>query len=98
MEFIFELLAEIIMEPIIEGYLLAMSHFSDGSKKLDEDRAKTIVVFESVALFLMLVVGGVMLAESSGESLTGKILLILSVAVSVVQIGLGVILNALKKR
>ncbi len=97
MELIFDLLAEIIMEPIVEGYILAMYHFSDGSKQLEEDKVKTIVVFESVALFLMLVVGGVMLAESSGESLTGKILLILSVVVSAFQIGCGVILNIKKK-
>ncbi len=98
MEFIFDLLAEIIIEPIVEGYILAMSHFSDGSKQVDEDKVKTVVVFESVALFLMFIVGGVMLAESGGESLTGKILLILSVAVSVVQIGLGIILNRMNKR
>ncbi len=98
MEFIFDLLVEIIMEPIVEGYLLAMTHFSDGSKQVDEDKVKTIVVFESVALFLAFVVGGIMMAESSGESLTGKIMLIVSVAVSVIQIGLGIILKRFKKR
>ncbi len=35
MEFIFDILAEIIFEPIMEGYLLAMSHFSVGSKKIN---------------------------------------------------------------
>ncbi len=98
MEFIFDILAEIIFEPIIRGYLLAMSHFSNGSKKVDEDKIKTIVVFEGVALFIMFVIGGIMLAESSGESLTGKILFISSIAVSVVQIGIGVILNIAKKK
>ncbi len=98
MEFIFELLTEIIMEPIIEGYLLAMTHFSNGSKKIDQDKVKTIVVFESVVLFLMFIVGGIMMDKSSGESLTGKILFISSIAVSAVQIGLGIILKRLKKR
>lgn len=98
MEFIFDLLAEIIMEPIIEGYLLAMTYFTDGSKKLNEDKVRTFVILESIALFLMFVVGGIKLAESGGASVTGKVLFISSVAVSVVQISLGIILNRLKKK
>ncbi len=98
MEFIFDILAEIIMEPIIEGYLLAMSHFSNGSKKVDEDKVKTIVVLESVALFLIFAVGGIMLAESSGKSPAGNFLLISSITVSTVQILVGIAMKRLKKK
>ncbi len=98
MEFIFDLLAEIIIEPVIEGYVLAMSHFSDGSKKLDEEKVRTVVVFESLALMAMFVVGGIMLLETSGKSTAGKIIFILSIAVSVVQILFGIIFGRLKKK
>lgn len=98
MDFIFDLLAEIIIEPIIEGYVLAMSHFSDGSKKLDEEMVRTVVVFESLALMAMFVVGGIMLLETSRKSPAGKIIFILSIAVSVVQILFGIIFGRLKKK
>ena len=38
MDFIFDLLAEIIFEPIIEGYLLLMSHFSGNNQNDLSDR------------------------------------------------------------
>ena len=98
MEFVFDLLAEIIFEPIIEGYLVLMTRFSGNSKKISENMVKTIVILESVVLFLMFVIGGIMSAESSGESLTGKILFVLSIAVSLIQISLGIIFNIIKKR
>lgn len=97
MEFIFDLLAEIIMEPIIEVYFLAMTHFADLTKKPDEGKVRTFVILESIALFLMFVVGGIKLAESGGASVTGKVLFISSIAVSVVQISLGIILSIIKK-
>ena len=98
MEFIFDILAEIIFEPIMEGYLLAMSHFSVGSKKISEDKIKTAVVFEGIALLIMFVVGGCMLLETDGKSLKGKILFIASISVSIAQILFGVILNRMKKK
>ena len=98
MELLFDILAEIIFEPIIEGYLSAMSHFSVGSKKINEDKIKIVVVFEGIVLLVMFVVGGCMLLETDGESLKGKILLIASGAVSVVQISLGIIFKSLKKK
>lgn len=98
MEFIFDLLAEIILEPIIVGYLLLMSRFNGKPKKIDEDKAKTIVVFEGLVLLVLFVVGGVMLLETDGASFIGKILLIASIAVSVIQISLGIIINGLKNK
>lgn len=97
MEFIFDLLGEIIVEPIIEGYVFAMAHFSERNKKVDEEKIKCIVVFECVALMLMFIIGGAMLLETDGESVIGKALFIFSIAVSVIQILLGIILNKKKK-
>lgn len=97
MEFIFELLGEIIVEPIIEGYVFAMAHFSENNKKVNEEKIKCIVVFECVALMLMFIIGGIMLLEADGESFVGKVLFISSIAVSVIQILLGIILNKKRK-
>ena len=98
MEFIFDLLVEIIIEPIIAGYLLLMSRFNVKTKKIDEDKVKIIVVLEGLVLLVVFVAGGVMLLETNGESLTGKMLFITSVAVSVIQILLGVILSRIKNK
>ncbi len=97
MDLIIEILAEIIFGPIIEGYFLAMTYFSHGSKRVDNEKIKVIVVFECIALLVMFVVGGIMLLETSGESLTGKILLITSITVSLSQFLFGIILRIVKK-
>ena len=96
-EFIFETILEVIMEPILEGYIFAMSQFANNPKKISEEKIKVYVIFEAIALFLMFVVGGIMLAESDGKNLIGKVIFKLSIVVSAVQILLGIILNILKK-
>jgi HEAT repeat protein len=98
MEFIFDILNEIIFEPIIEVYIVAMSHFSIGSRKINKDKLKAIVVIEAIALLIAFVVGGCMVLETDGESLFGKILLISSVLVSIIQISFGIIFRSLKKK
>ncbi len=98
MELLFDILAEIIFEPIIEVYLSAMSHFSSVIRKINEDKIRIVVVFEGIVLLVMFVVGGCMLLESDGESLTGKILFISSIAISVVQILSGIFLSKMKKK
>ena len=53
MEFIFEILIEIIMTPIIEGYAFAMMRFSDENKKINKDKIQLIVVFECIVLLVL---------------------------------------------
>ena len=99
MDFVIEILAEILITPIIEIlYTFAMMRFSNKRKKLNKDKIRGIVVFECFVLLILFFVGGIMLLETGGESLIGKILLILSVAVSGVQISLGIIFIYLKKK
>ena len=98
MEFIFELLLEIIMEPIIEGYSFAITLFADKNKKNNKFKIQVFVVFECIALFVLFVIGGVMLLETNYESLVGKLLFLSSIVVSVVQILIGFILKKRKKK
>ncbi len=91
MEFVFEIVSEIIMEPFLNFYLPAMMRFSKGKMNVDKQKAKCVVVFECIALFLMFIVGGVMLLETNGESLIGKILFVFSIVVSAVQIISGIV-------
>ena len=50
-DFLFELLGEIIFEPILAAYAWAMSAFTKGSKKADEKKVRYLVAFEVIALF-----------------------------------------------
>ena len=93
LEFLFEFLIEIIMEPIVECYIFLMTHFSDKSKKPNKEKAVYIVLAESITLLLMFVIGVVMLLETDGESLVGKILLSFSVVISIIQISLCLLLR-----
>ena len=99
MDFVIEILIEILITPIIEiFYTFAMMHFSNKSKKLNKDKMRGIVVFECFVLLVLFFVGAILLLETGGKSLFAKILLILSVAISGVQITLGVIFMYLKKK
>ena len=97
MDFIFEILIEIIMTPIIEGYAFAMMRFSDEKQKINKDKIQLIVVFECIFLLVLFFVGGVMLLETNGESLLGKIFIGVSLGVSLSQIIVGCILKKSKK-
>ena len=99
MDFVIEILTEILITPIIEIlYTFAMLHFSDKREKINKDKIRGIVVFECFVLLILFFVGGIMLLETGGESLIGKILLIASVAVSVIQISFGIYFRRLKKK
>lgn len=98
MDFIFEVLLEIIMTPIIEGYVFAMMLFSKKSKKISKQKAICIVVVESIVLLFLFIFGGVILLETSGESFIGKFLFILSIVVSLVQVLVGIILSIVNKK
>lgn len=91
MEFIFEMLYEITMEPIVEGWVSAMSAFSD--KKVNAQKVKGFVCLECIVLLLLFFIGGGILLETEGTSLTGKILLATSIIISVLQIIIGVLLK-----
>ena len=86
MDFIFEMMLEIIMEPIVEAYTFAMMRISDKNKKINLEKIQAFVVFECIAIFVLFIVGGVMLLETKGESFVGKLVLLSSILISVSQI------------
>ena len=98
MDFIFEMMLEIIMEPIVEAYTFAMMRISDKNKKINIEKIQAFVVFECIAIFALFIVGGVMLLETKGESFVGKLVLLSSILISVTQITVGLILNKRKKK
>ena len=98
MDFIFEMMLEIIMEPIVEAYTFAMMRISDKNKKINIEKIQAFVVFECIAIFVLFIVGGVMILETKGESFVGKLLLLSSILISVTQITVGLILNKRKKK
>lgn len=98
MDFIFEMMLEIIMEPIVEAYTFAMMRISDKNKKINLEKIQAFVVFECIAIFVLFIVGGVMLLETKGESFVGKLVLLSSILISVTQITVGLILNKRKKK
>ena len=77
MDIIFDFLVEIFAEGIIEGVLSASAEVVPYEKLPREKREKYkfIAVIVSVILLILLVVGGVMLLETKGESDLGKILI-----------------------
>ena len=98
MDFIFEMMLEIIMEPIVEANTFAMMRISDKNKKINIEKIQAFVVFECIAIFALFIVGGVMLLETKGESFVGKLVLLSSILISVTQITVGLILNKRKKK
>lgn len=98
MEFVFELILEIITEPFVEGYAFAMMRFANRNKKVDKQNIKCFVVFECIALFVLFIVGSVMIFETNGSSIWGKAMFISSIAVSFLQIVVGIILRNFSKK
>ncbi len=97
MDFFFEILIEIILTPIIEGYAFAMMLFKDKNKKINKDKMQIFVVFECIVLLVSFFIGGIMLLETSGESLLGKIFIFSSLGISVFQIIVGCVLKKIIK-
>lgn len=91
------MLIELIMTPIIEGYAFAMMLFTNKNKKINKDKIQFIVVFECIVLSVLFIVGGIMLLETRGESLSGKTLLFSSLGISVFQIIIGFVLKKIAK-
>ena len=97
MEFAFEAVFEIIMEPILKSYLFLMTRFSKDNNNINKNKIKGFAVFECIVLILMLIVGIVLLLETNGESVWGKTLLISSVGISVLQIIVGFVMRKNRK-
>ncbi len=95
--FVFELFAELLLQPVIEGYAFLMMRFANKNKKINMSKVRAFVVFECIVLFVLFVVGGVMLLETTRESLLGKILLVSSVGISFLQIIIGCVLRIINK-
>lgn len=98
LEIFLEIIAEIIFEPMLEAYFSVMSYFFHRTKKADKEKVRIVVAVECIALLIMLVIGAIMLFESSGESLTGKVLLIISIPISIIQFSAGLILKIVNKK
>lgn len=75
MDFIFDFLAELFAEIFCEGILSAGAEVVPYEKLPQEKREKYkfIAVVVSVILLILLVIGGVMLLETKGKSILGKI-------------------------
>lgn len=97
MEFAFEAVFEIIMEPVLKFCLFLMTRFSKDNNNINKNKIKGFAVFECIVLILMLIVGIVLLLETNGESAVGRTLIILSVGISVLQIIIGFFMRKNRK-
>lgn len=97
MEFAFEAILEIIMEPVLKSYLFLMTRYSKDNNNINKNKIKGFVVFECIVLILMLIFGVVALLETNGEGVWGKMLLISSVGISVLQIIVGFVMRKNRK-
>lgn len=97
-DFLFELLGEIIFEPILAVYAWAMSAFTKGRKNADEKKVRYFVAFEVIALLVAFIIGGVMLLDTGGASKWGRALLVISCLISAVQIAVGCIIRQKKRK
>lgn len=97
MSFIFEIFTEIIIQPIVQGYAFVMMLFANKNENINKDKIRVFIVVECILLLILFAVGGVMLLETTGESLLGKILLLSSVGISFLQIIIGCVLKIINK-
>ena len=96
MSFIFEIFTEII-QPIVQGYAFVMMLFANKNENINKDKIRVFIVVGCIFLLVLFAVGGVMLLETTGESLLGKILLLSSVGISFLQIIIGCVLRIINK-
>lgn len=91
MEFVFEVISELFINLYIELMTLIVPE-----KKVNKKKLNIIAVVEAVVLFVAVIVGFCMIAESDGASVVGKVVLNTSSAIIVLQIVFGLIIR--KKR
>ncbi len=92
-----DVIFESILEFFVESYCSLMLLFIP-KEKLDKRKLSIFAITEVLLIFIMGVIGAVMLAETSGESTIGKVLLTISILASVIQIGLSVVTKVKSKR
>ncbi len=92
-----DVIFESILEFIVESYCSLMLLFIP-EEKLDANKLSILAIVEVLLILIMGTIGAVILAETSCESTIGKILLIIAVTVSVVQVCLGVAAKIKSKR
>ena len=95
MDFIVEILAELIITPVVELYTSAMMRIF--GRKIRKDKIKVIVVFECLIMLILFIIGGIMLLDTNGESISGKILLCITSGISLIQILVGCIIKKTNK-
>ena len=76
MEFIFEFFFELVVEIFGEAFFSAGGEFVPDEKLLGKKKKLVtgIVIVTSLVLLICLIIGGVMLLETKGTSVLGKIL------------------------
>lgn len=77
MDFIVDFFVEFFMEIVVEGFVSAGTEVVPYEKlpKGKKDAITVVAVIVSVLLLLSLIIGGVMLLETKGESDLGKVLI-----------------------
>lgn len=85
MDFIFE----VIIDVFAEVYLRIMTILLPKTK-LKKWQMKMIVGIEAVVLILMMIIGAIMVTETKGENVAGKILVSVSVTIIVAQVIFGI--------
>lgn len=96
MELIFEFLLELIIEPIIDCYISAMTNIFN--KSVNRDKLKNIAIIEAIILFVLFIIGGIRLLQTNGNSVLAKIVFFASVVISALQIIIGIIIKIKNKR
>ncbi len=97
MEFIAEIIFEIFGEIFVEIFYELMSLFGRDCKKIKKEKLRTFVIFEMTALVIMFFFGLFLSLANEWTSILWKTVFIISVAVPVIQITLGLILVIVKK-
>lgn len=93
MDFVFESIFEVFINLYIELMTLFVPR-----KKVNKKNLKIIAAIEAVALFVAVIVGFCMIAESDGASVVGRVLLIAASAIIVLQIVFGLIIRKKKRK
>ena len=93
MEFLFEAILEIFGEV----YLEIMTAVSPKTK-LKKWQMKMIIGTEALVLLVLAIVGAIMVGETNGQSVAGKVMLIASLSVIVLQMTFGAIMKIRKSK
>ena len=90
MDAIIEFFLELLFAGLIEGLVDLYSKKYGHSKKIKKQYIEFFAAIEILILFVTFVVGGIICVETEWTSVLGKVMFRASIAVSAVQITLGV--------